>query len=205
MKYLDARNRLMVAIMPESESVGLCRPIGNGCCVAPVVNVPGRPSWQVCDVHVKEWLADLQHLTLSTVMWNEMVQLNTSPLDFLLDRGLHALSRHSTHVLRSTEYERVPCVAAFVGDGFAAARMLLPNLFVKARRMLGHAGPELYAAIPCRDVLCIFRHMPDAARCAVDARMHVDSCVAISREPFVLTLDGVAGSEQERRAANAAD
>lgn len=99
--------------------------------------------------------------------------------------------------LTATETIEGGYAAAFSeADGYDAARLLLPSV----HELVGeHIGRDFYAAIPARDTFIAFSNQPPALRTRLQAtvdRLHASSPYPITPRLFVVTRDGVAGTEK---------
>jgi hypothetical protein len=197
-KYLTARSQLMPAIMPmEDAGGGLHRPWLNGCAVVPMVCAPRQTARQVTKSKVEEWLDELETLNCPSI-WDDVRGLTGNPTEFLLARGLNEMARKDSCLrwCRTTQHCK-NCVASMCNDGFAASRVLSAGLFKECRAMLKTRSPQLFASVVCRDVLCVFEKESQAVAFGNDPRFEkTDGFALISRDPFVLTLDGVAGTRK---------
>lgn len=210
MKWLNARSALYSLVLPERACAGgLSEPWVNGLARIPALKLPNRTAVQVTEANLRGWIEELSG-GLSAAMATDLHALERRPVEFLLGLGLRTLAGRDAHLrvthARTGLNEVQRCVASMSADGLCAARLQLPKLFDTARRMLvedrifrgkKRLPSALYAAAPCRDMLCIFDREDDARDANKYCEHHAPSCIEISADVFILTADGVAGTQKE--------
>ncbi|MGD9690216.1 MAG: DUF1444 family protein [Phycisphaerales bacterium] len=181
------RHRIMPRIQPESIFNHLCREQ-----VAHVPYVNGT---------VIVFVIDMPQMTVS-VTTEQVIRWGTSAeeLDDLARTNLAEQSQELNYqVITSKEGGKAVIVAE--QDGYDAARLLLGNLY---QRLSARLGGNFYVATPARDMFVALSAGPDSFVKRLRGRVEEDFRrlpYPITSDFFLVTRDGVAGTEPIQRAA----
>jgi uncharacterized protein YtpQ (UPF0354 family) len=184
------RSRIMPRIQPESIFQHLAREQ-----VAHVPFVNGT---------VIVFVLDMPQMTVS-VTTEQMVRwgVRNEDLDEIARENLRETSLElELQLVQSREGGRAIIVAQ--QDGYDAARLLLDNLWT---RLAPKLGSEFYVATPARDMFVAFTTRPEPFVNRLRARISEDYLrlpYPISRDLFLVTRDGVAGTIEHESTSEAA-
>lgn len=187
MAFDTLRHRIMPRIQPES--------IFNHLCREQVAHVP------FVNGTVIVFVIDMPQMTVS-VTTEQMVRwgTNADELDQLARENLDAQSTELNYqVITSKEGGRAVIVAE--QDGYDAARLLLGSLY---SRLAPKLGGNFYVATPARDMFVAMSAGPDPFVNRLRSRVDEDFRrlpYPITSDFFLVTRDGVAGTEPIQKAA----
>lgn len=185
--FAMAKSRIMPRIQPESIFQHLSRDL--------VAHVP------FVNDTVVVFVMDMPHMTVSitteqVVKWGITVE----ELDALARENLDRYAPDlEFQVIDSAEGGRAVIVAE--QDGYDAARLLLGDLHGKLAAKL---GADFYVATPARDMFIAMSCAPEAFVCRLRERVVEDFDrlpYPITRDLFLVTRDGVAGTTWMRKEA----
>jgi uncharacterized protein YtpQ (UPF0354 family) len=150
------------------------------------------------------FVIDLPQMTVS-VTTEQMLRWNVcaEELDELARDNLRHLSQElEMQLVTSREGGRAVILAE--QDGYDAARLLLPAMYTKLAPRL---GGDFYVGMPARDMFVAFSMSPEPFVNRLRARIAEDFRrlpYAITKELFLVTRDGVAGTAEESESNEAA-
>lgn len=189
MSFDSVRTRIMPRIQPET--------IFNHLCREQVAHVPYVNNTAIV------FVIDLPQMTIS-VTTEQMVRWGVCPedLDELARQNLRGQSSElELQVVTSREGGKAIIVAE--QDGYDAARLLLENLHA---RLAPRLGGDFYVATPARDMFVAISPKPDPFIRRLRGRVVDDYRrlpYPITSELFLVTRDGVAGTETSAEGFNA--
>ena len=184
-----AKARIMPRIQPET--------IFNHLCREQVAHVPYVNNTAIV------FVIDLPQMTIS-VTTEQMIRWGVCPddLDELARQNLRGQSSElELQVVTSREGGKAIIVAE--QDGYDAARLLLENLHA---RLAPRLGGDFYVATPARDMFVAISPKPDPFIRRLRGRVIDDYRrlpYPITSELFLVTRDGVAGTETSAEGFNA--
>lgn len=204
MKWLSAKTRIMPRLEPAARRSAFSVEWVNGCWITPcLAPKPGVQAQSVTAEQVAGWFneSSLQHeadWSARSRQDREMLReaLNAGQGQPLVgwaigNLGIVEAARPSLRGMACPPSSE--CVGCDAIDGFAASRLLLPNLWLQACERLGKKA-EFWACIPSEECLAIFRTESDArALLSRPVLRGEHNPCPVCFEPFVLTRDGVAG------------
>jgi uncharacterized protein YtpQ (UPF0354 family) len=177
------RNRIMPRIQPES--------IFNHLSREQVAHVP------FVNGTVIVFVTDLPHMTVS-ITTEQQLRWNIS-LEEMDELARHNLNEYApdleVQLVESKEGGRAAIISHH--DGYDAARLLLSGLY---DRLASQLGGNFYVATPARDMFVAISGHPAQFVARIHERVMQDFKrlpYPISPEFFLVTRDGIAGTEQE--------
>jgi hypothetical protein len=195
------------AILPGIDRIkyasrGLHEPWVNDCAIAPMLKEACRVPRQITQADVDRWIKELRAASYEAYK-DEIDRLEADACDHLLRIArsrLNAKGPCLRMVHCGAHGKALMCTEA---DGFASSRLLLGwPLFTEAVELLCpnlNNVHELFAVIPCRDMLGIYATEAQARK-VLDAPVWQNPLAVqgpISMDVFVLSADGVAGTRKE--------
>ena len=181
MPFEVARERIMPRIQPESVFEHLSRDL--------VAHVP------FVNDTVIVFVSDMPNMTVSIT--SEQVRrwgITVEDLEYVARANLDVYAPElDLQVIESREGGRAVIIAE--QDGYDAARLLMSDLYP---RLAGKLGRDFYVATPARDMFVAMSAGPEPFVSRLMERVREDHArlpYPICPEPFLVTLDGVAGTK----------